>query len=90
MMQVEIKTTRAQQDTGLLQKAADYTHAFILGVAPTSRFWLHSRCQYLSYGYDAQFSMEPPLLLYVTFSASLPHAACKVEQALGVAGVVYA
>ena len=30
-VQVEIKTTKAQQDTGLLQKAADYTQAFILG-----------------------------------------------------------
>ena len=30
-MQVEIKTTKEQQDTGLLQKAADYIHAFILG-----------------------------------------------------------
>jgi hypothetical protein len=30
-LQVEIKTTKSQQDTGLLQKAADYVHAYILG-----------------------------------------------------------
>ena len=31
-VQVEIKTNKAQQDTGLLQKAADYVHAYLLGV----------------------------------------------------------
>lgn len=34
-MQVEIKTTKDQHDTGLLQKAADYVHAFILGELAT-------------------------------------------------------
>lgn len=28
---VEIKTNKAQQDTGLLQKAADYVHAYLVG-----------------------------------------------------------
>jgi rRNA processing protein Krr1/Pno1 len=32
--QVEIKTTKEQRDTGLLQKAADLVNAFILGVHP--------------------------------------------------------
>lgn len=32
LVQVEIKTTKEQTDTGLLQKAADYVHAYLLGV----------------------------------------------------------
>lgn len=32
-MQVEIKTTKEQRDAGLLQKAADFTHAYILGAS---------------------------------------------------------
>lgn len=31
-MQVEIKTTKEQQDTGMLQKAADFVNAFVLGM----------------------------------------------------------
>jgi hypothetical protein len=34
-VQVEIKTTKTQQDTGLLQKAADYVHAYLLGTIPS-------------------------------------------------------
>jgi rRNA processing protein Krr1/Pno1 len=30
-LQVEVKTTKEQQDTGLLQKAADFVNAFVLG-----------------------------------------------------------
>jgi hypothetical protein len=30
-VQVEIKTSKTQQDAGLLQKAADYVHAYLLG-----------------------------------------------------------
>lgn len=36
-VQVEIKTNKAQQDTGLLQKAADYVHAYLVGVQLSSR-----------------------------------------------------
>lgn len=35
-VQVEIKTNKTQQDTGLLQKAADYVHAYLLGAHDSS------------------------------------------------------